>query len=120
MQTLLIDFKEYSIIYENKREKLWNIVGSIGGELSGGEGLGYADETGYNSITKVKDLWISTQNKLDFELRNEGLKTGQEASARSLDALKQWFISSKENWNKTLGKIPAVKAKISEFPFKSL
>jgi len=109
------------VIYENKREKLWNIVGSIGGELSPGPwGFGYADETGYHSITKVKDLWISTQNKLDFELRNEGLKTGQEASARSLDALKQWFINSKENWSKTLGRIPAVKAKISEFPFKSL
>jgi hypothetical protein len=33
--------------------------------------------------------------------------------ARSLDALKQWFASSKENFDKTLGKEFKV-----EFPFK--
>jgi len=103
------------VIYENKREKLWDIVRPIEDEKDAPR-----DELGYQPIQKAKNLWTPMQNKLDFELRNEGLKTGQEASARSLDALKQWFINSKENWNKTLGKIPAVKAKISGFPFKSL
>ena len=98
------------VIYENKREKLWDIIRSIEDEKDASR-----DELGYQPIQKAKNLWTPIQNKLDFELRNEGLKTGQEAAARSLDALKQWLIDSKENWNKTLGKVVKV-----EFPFKSL
>jgi hypothetical protein len=98
------------VIYEHKREKLWDIIRPIKDEKDAPR-----DERGLQPVAAVKELWASTQNKLDFELRNEGLKTGQKASARSLDALKQWLIDSKENWNKTIGKATKV-----EFPFKKL
>jgi len=97
-------------IYEYKQRKLWYIMQFIEDEKDAPR-----DRLGYQPIQNAKNLWTPAQNKLDFELRNEGLRTGQEASARSLDALKQWLIDSKENWNKTLGKVAKV-----EFPFKSL
>jgi len=108
-------------IFEDKSEKIIRFARNLDQELSKMHAM--QDLEDIFDLPKSKkpidspagQSWDHIQGKLNFELRNEGLKTGQEAAARSLDAVKQWFISSKENFDKTLGKEFKV-----EFPFKSI
>tara|TARA_Y100001963_G_scaffold160236_1_gene269392 strand:+ start:6472 stop:8388 length:1917 start_codon:yes stop_codon:yes gene_type:complete len=108
-------------IFEDKSEKIIRFARNLDQELSRSHAIQDLEDifdlpkSGNPIDSPVGQSWDHIQGKLNFELRNDGLRTGQEAAARSLDALKQWFIKSKENFDKTLGKEYRI-----EFPFKSL
>ena len=108
-------------IFEDKSEKIIRFARNLDQELSKKHAMQDLEDifdlpkSGNPIDSPVGQSWDHIQGKLNFELRNEGLRTGQEAAARSLDALKQWFVKSKENFDKTLGKEFKV-----EFPFKNL
>jgi len=108
-------------IFENKSEKIIRFARNLDQELSRAHAMQDLEDifdlpkSGNPIDSPAGQDWNYIQSKLNFELRNEGLKPDQEAAARSLDVLKQWFINSKENFDKTLGKEYGV-----EFPFKKL
>ena len=108
-------------IFEDKSEKIIRFAHNLDQELSKKHAMQDLEDifdlpkSGNPIDSPAGQSWDHIQSKLNFELRNDGLRTGQEAAARSLDALKQWFIKSKENFDKTLGKEFKV-----EFPFKRL
>ena len=108
-------------IFEDKSEKIIRFARNLDQELSRKHAMQDLEDifdlpkSGNPIDSPAGQSWDHIQGKLNFELRNDGLRTGQEAAARSLDALKQWFIKSKENFDKTLGKEFKV-----EFPFKRL
>ena len=108
-------------IFEDKSEKIIRFARNLDQELSRKHAMHDLEDifdlpkSGNPIDSPAGQSWDHIQSKLNFELRNDGLRTGQEAAARSLDALKQWFIKSKENFDKTLGKEFKV-----EFPFKRL
>ena len=108
-------------IFEDKSEKIIRFARNLDQELSKKHAMQDLEDifdlpkSGNPIDSPVGQSWDHIQGKLNFELRNEGLRTGQEAAARSLDSLKQLFVKSKENFDKTLGKEFKV-----EFPFKNL
>ena len=108
-------------IYEDKKESLIKFVFGLDTELARqaslddlGKLFGIPGDT-RPIDSKTGQDWNSIQAKLNFEFENEGLKTGEEASKVSLRALKQWYLTSRENFNATIKKEFG-----EEFPFKEL